>query len=173
MSLQLWSDPAQILRLGDTPSPYPKPVCHACVWGWEMVPSPTWYLLSPSPQGHALVSSGRVPGLVLHACPALGSTVWERAGRKRSARCCGRSEAPVVVPTSWGVISIVYHRRLFLPVVNSLIPRLCDLWCNVCVGQWVGVRNPDLDLDSSARGSLVYKAFWCAFSNSWCWGEFY
>lgn len=46
-------------------------------------------------------------------------------------------KVPVVVLSSWGVVSIICHRRLFLFLVNSLNSVLCDLWYNLHVGQQV------------------------------------
>lgn len=125
---------------------------------WYYLPA-TSNLLLPSLQGHALVSSGGVPGFVLHAHTALGEH-HVREGKVQVVCPLLRQKVPVVVLTSW-VISIVCHRRLFLSVVNSLNSSV--VWSLVQparrpTGGRPQSRDHDLDLDSNACGNLVYKA---------------
>lgn len=67
-----------------------------------------------------LVCPGGVPGLGLQTCAALGIASWCERGQGVSGVPLLWQKVPVVVLSSWGVVSIICHGRLFLFLVNNL-----------------------------------------------------
>lgn len=140
--------------LGDAPSPFPTHIHRARVWGWEMV--------LPGTSSRPLCRD-------THRCLLAGSRVWfdvpallsAREGKVQAVCPLLRQKVLVAVLASWGVISIVCRRRLFLSAVNSLNSNA--VWSLVQparrpTGRRPPSRDHDLDLDSNARGNSVYKA---------------